>query len=143
LGVVGAPASRASFDAPSVYVPGMDLAGMLGVTGALSEEDLALVPRSPRRARVLEPVRPDAHFMEARIVTEQPDSTRPRAVVFRDSFGSALVPFLSEHFSRAVYLWQYNVDPEIVLAERARVVIQEWVGRRLSTELPYDPFAQK
>ena len=78
--------------------------------------------------------------MDARIVTEQPDTALPRAVVFRDSFGSALVPFLSEHFSRAVYLWQYNVDPEIVRGERASVVIQEWVGRRLSTELPYDPF---
>ena len=90
---------------------------------------------------MIEPSRHDAHFMDARIVTEQPDPSRPRAVVFRDSFGSALVPFLSEHFSRALYLWQYNVDPEIVRAERATVVIQEWVGRRLSTELPYDPFA--
>ena len=140
LGVIGAPAPRSSFDAPSVLVPGLDLAGMLGVTGALDEEDLPLVPRAPRRARVIEPSRHDAHFMEARIVTEQPDRSRPRAVVFRDSFGSALVPFLSEHFSRAVYLWQYNVDPAIVLSERATVVIQEWVGRRLSTELPYDPF---
>jgi hypothetical protein len=141
LGVVGEPAPRASFDAPSVPVPGLDLAGMLGVTGALSEEDLPLVPRSSRRARVVEPAHPDERFMDARLVTGQPDPSLPRAVVFRDSFGSALVPFLSEHFSRAVYLWQYNVDPEIVLAEHATVVIQEWVGRRFHTELPYDPFA--
>ena len=69
--------------------------------------------------------------MDARIVTEQDAPGRPRAVVFRDSFGSALIPFLSEEFSRAVYLWQYNVDPDVVLAERPDVVIQEWVGRRL------------
>lgn len=140
LGVVGDPVARASFDSPAVLVPGLDLAGMLGVGTALTEEDLPLVPRTARRARIVEPVRPDARFMDARIVTEQPDTALPRAVVFRDSFGSALVPFLSEHFSRAVYLWQYNVDPEIVRGERASVVIQEWVGRRLSTELPYDPF---
>jgi alginate O-acetyltransferase complex protein AlgJ len=114
---------------------------MLGLTSELVEDDLPLVPRMPRRARVIEPASPDAHLMEARVVTEQRDASRPRAVVFRDSFGSALIPFLSEHFARALYLWQYNFDPEVVLAERPTVVIQEWVGRRLSTMLPYDPFA--
>ena len=62
-------------------------------------------------------------------------------MVFRDSFGSALIPFLSEHFSRALYLWQYNFDPDVVQAEDPDVVVQEWVGRRLSTMPPYDPFA--
>jgi len=81
--------------------------------------------------------------MEARVVTEQADRSRPRAVVFRDSFGSALIPFLSEHFSRAVYPWQDNLDPDVVLAEHPDVVIQEWVGRRLSTMPPYDPFATR
>ena len=139
----GAPASgRGAFAEEAVTVPGFDLAGMLGVAGAVTEHDLRLVPRVPLRARIVEPVRPDARFMDARLVTEQPDRALPRAVVFRDSFGSALVPFLSEHFSRAVYLWQYNVDPDVVLAERPQVVIQEWVGRRLSTMPPYDPFAE-
>jgi hypothetical protein len=141
LGVAGAPAGRASFDAPAETVAGLDLAGMLGVTGTLTEEDLPLRPREPRLAHIVEPARPDPRLMDARLVTEQPDRSRPRAVVFRDSFGSALVPFLSEHFSRAVYLWQYNMDPDVVRAERPDVVIQEWVGRRLSTQPPYDPFA--
>ena len=143
LGVAGEPATRASFDAPAVPVPGLDLAGMLGVTGALTEEDLPLRPRTPRRARIVEPSRPDSRLMEARLVTEQADRSRPRAVVFRDSFGSALIPFLSEHFARAVYLWQYNLDPDVVRAEHAEVVIQEWVGRRLSTLPPYDPFVSE
>ena len=140
----GDPTSgRGGFAALTVTVPGLDLAGMLGVAGAVTESDLQLVPRAPLRARIVEPARPDARLMDARLVTEQPDRTLPRAVVFRDSFGSALVPFLSEHFSRAVYLWQYNVDPGVVLAERPQIVIQEWVGRRLSTMPPYDPFANR
>ena len=133
---------RGAFADQAVTVPGFDLAGMLGVAGAVTESDLRLVPSVPLRARIVEPVHPDARLMDARLVTEQPGRTLPRAVVFRDSFGSALVPFLSEHFSRAVYLWQYNVDPDVVLAERPQVVIQEWVGRRLSTMPPYDPFAE-
>lgn len=140
---VGAAASgRGAFAERTVTVPGFDLAGMLGVAGAVTERDLQLVPVRPPGARIVEPAHPDTRLMDARLVTEHIDRTLPRAVVFRDSFGSALVPFLSEHFSRAVYLWQYNVDPDVVLAERPQVVIQEWVGRRLSTMPPYDPFQQ-
>jgi alginate O-acetyltransferase complex protein AlgJ len=139
---LSAPAQgRDAFTPREVVVPGLDLAGILGIADGLSEVDLRLVPRGPLRARIVEPVTPDPRLMDARIVTEQDAPARPRAVVFRDSFGSALIPFLSEEFSRAVYLWQYNVDPDVVLAERPDIVIQEWVGRRLSTMPPYDPFA--
>jgi alginate O-acetyltransferase complex protein AlgJ len=132
---------RGAFAARAVVVPGFDLANMLGIADGVTEVDLRLVPRVPPRARIVEPARPDGRLMDARIVTEQDAPGRPRAVVFRDSFGSALIPFLSEEFSRAVYLWQYNVDPDVVLAERPDIVIQEWVGRRLTTMPPYDPFA--
>jgi alginate O-acetyltransferase complex protein AlgJ len=135
------PRGRGAYTARAVAAPGLDLAGVLGIAGGLTEVDLRLVPRLPLRARIVEPARPDTRLMDARIVTEQDAPARPRAVVFRDSFGSALIPFLSEEFSRAVYLWQSNVDPDVVRAERPDIVIQEWVGRRLSTMPPYDPFA--
>jgi len=140
--VVGEPAARAAFGAPKMVTPGLDLARMLGLRADLREENLPLVPLAPRRARVVEPPQSQPNFDVGRLVTEQDDSSRPRAVVFRDSFGSAVIPFLSEHFSRAVYLWQNNMAPDVVLAEQPRVVIQEWVGRHLSTVWPYDPFAE-
>ena len=139
--VAGEPVPRASFDAPQVVTPGMDLARMLGLGVDLREEDLPLVPRSPRQARVVEPSQSRPNFEVGRLVTEQAAPSRPRAVVFRDSFASALIPLLSEHFSRVVYLWQHNMAPDVVLAEQPRVVIQEWVGRHLNTVWPYDPFA--
>jgi alginate O-acetyltransferase complex protein AlgJ len=71
-------------------------------------------------------------------VTEIPGSEAPRAVVFRDSFTSRLIPYLSEHFSRAVYLWQNDVDPSVVLKERPAVVIHEIVGRHLGRIVPYE-----
>ena len=117
---------------------GLDLAGILGLTEVLDEDDLVLVRRQPGRARIIEPPHPNQRLMHARIVTEAPNDG-PRAVVFMDSFGAGLVPFLSEDFSRVVYLWQKNMDPQVVLQERPQVVIQEWVGRRLSTALPYNP----
>ncbi len=111
----GPPATFDDFDRQQVMRPGLDLARMLGLKSVLEEEDLRLEPRTPRRARVIEPARASRALMDARVVTEQP-GTRPRAVIFRDSFGSAMIPFLSEHFSRAVYVWQNDFDPALVLA---------------------------
>jgi hypothetical protein len=137
------PMPRAAYQEEDVRTPGRDLAGMLGLTDVLSEDDLRLVPRAGRRARIIEPAQPNAFFEDAKIVTTQADTQLPRAVIFRDSFSSALVPFLSEHFSRAVYLWQNNFDPDVVDAEHPAVVIQEWVGRHLTNQWPYDAVADR
>lgn len=115
---------------------GMDLAGMIGLTRVLREVDLGLAPRRPRRARVVEPAGASATAGEGRLVTEIAGSALPRALVFRDSFMSRVAPYLSEHFSRAVYLWQNDFDPEPVRREKPDVVVQEIVGRHLYTFLP-------
>lgn len=133
-----ADASTTEYEPREVPSPGLDLAGMLGLTDAMTEDDLVLVPRTPAIARIVEPSEPNPRLMHARIVTEGREDG-PRAVVFMDSFGAGMVRFLSEHFGRAVYLWQSNMDPDVVRSERPRVVIQEWVGRRLSSRLPYNP----
>ncbi len=130
--------SRSAFEPRVVQSEGLDLARMLGLTEVLREEDLVLVPRRPATARILEPQHPNRRLTHARIVTEAPNDG-PRAVVFMDSFGPGLVPFLSEDFSRVVYLWQDNMDPQVVQQERPQAVIQEWVGRALSTHVPYNP----
>lgn len=123
------------------HVPGLDLAEMMGLAGLIQETDLALVPVRPRRARVVEPDVPHPQYIGPRLVTTSGDPALPRALVYRDSFGSALVPFLAEHFQRAVFLWEYDVTPATVRAERPDVVIHEWVGRRLHNRLPYDAVA--
>ncbi len=128
--------TRDDFDPVDHIAPGMDLAAMMGLNGVLSEVDLTLVPRRPRRARVIEPAGAEPTAEEGRIVTEIDDSSLPRAVIFRDSFASRLVPFLSEHFSRAVYLWQNDFDADVVVKEHPDVVIQEIVGRHLYNFIP-------
>jgi hypothetical protein len=128
--------TRDDFDAVETMLPGMDLAGMMGLTRVLTETDLRLVPRRPRRARVVEPAGAAPTAEEGRLVTELDDPSLPRAVIFRDSFVSRLVPFLSEHFSRAVYLWQNDFDADVVAREHPDVVIQEIVGRHLYNFIP-------
>jgi hypothetical protein len=50
--------------------------------------------------------------------------------MLRDSFTSHLAPFVSEHFRRAVYLWQRSFDYEVIEREKPDVVIEEF-GERM------------
>ena len=134
--VVPAAWKLSDFEAVERRSEGLDLARMMGLRDVLHEVDLALVPRRPRLAKVVDPPGVSPMVELGRIVTEIPGSTLPRAVIFRDSFATALVPFLSEHFSRTVYLWQKDFVPEQVLEEQADVVIYEIAGRHLYNFLP-------
>jgi len=127
---------RRDFSPVTRSIAGLDLAGMMGLTRVLGEEDLTLVPRHPRRARVVEPAGAKETDELGRLVTEVGDPSLPRAVIFRDSFTSHLVPFLSEHLSRAVYLWQNDFDADVVTKEHPDVVIQQIVGRHLYNFIP-------
>jgi alginate O-acetyltransferase complex protein AlgJ len=122
---------RADFEEREQESSGRDLAGMMGLKRVLRETDLQLVPLRKRRAHVVDPPGVEPMSELGRLVTEIPDSSLPRAVIFRDSFVSRLVPLLSEHFSRAVYLWQNDFDATAVADEHPDVVIEEIVGRHL------------
>ncbi|MCC7125721.1 MAG: hypothetical protein IT178_12795 [Acidobacteria bacterium] len=136
------PHDLSDFAITTVPRPGMDLAGMLGLRAVYTEDDVHLDPLFTRRTRVLEPANASRGMMYVRVVTEG-DPAAPRAVIFRDSFGSALVPFLSDHFSRAVYVWQNEFDPQLVRREKPAVVIQQWVARHFYTAWPYDAMAEE
>lgn len=138
---VAPPPRLDTFTRQTRVTPGMDLAIMLRLEPWLTEARVELVPPAPRVARVIEPAPVDPDFGEPRLVTARQDGHGPRALIYRDSFGSGLVPWLAESFSRATFLWEYDVDPAAVDAERPDVVIHQWASRRLSTRLPFDAFA--
>jgi hypothetical protein len=115
---------------------GMDLAGMMGLTRVMQEDELQLIPKRHRRATVVEPAGGHADDEVGRVVTTVDDPSLPRALVFRDSFFSRLAPFAAEHFSRMTMLWQNDFDADAVVKERPAIVIQEIVGRHLYTFEP-------
>ena len=115
-------------------VPGLGLVRSVGLENVYREETVELRP-VPARARVAPEHERTYRERERRqrpLAFEVPDPDLPRAVVFRDSFANALIPFLSEHFRRTLYVWSPDVDPAIVEAERPDVVIQEIAERFLS-----------
>ena len=128
--------TRDDFRSVDRTVEGLDLGGMMGLTRVLREVDMTLVPKRRRLARVIEPAGGAPTDEVGFLITEINDPSLPRAVIFRDSFTSQLVPFLSEHFSRAVYLWQNDFDADVVSKEHPDIVIQEIVGRHLYNFIP-------
>lgn len=54
-----------------------------------------------------------------------------KAVVFRDSFSNALIPYLSESFHEVLYIWSHDLDPyaELIEQEKPNIVVHEIVSR--------------
>jgi len=115
---------------------GMGLAQLVGLSETCPEERLVLTPTEPRaeippseRVRYEERVR-----KQLPVALGTRDPSLPRALMFRDSFANALVPYLSENFERILYVWERNLDPRIVEKESPDVVIQQLTERFLGSE---------
>ena len=121
---------------PLEYTPairtteGWDLARMIGIADLFQEEDRHLLPVAPRRAKIVDIDRPDPTWNVGRVTLEVDDPALPKLVMFRDSFGSALVPFLAEHFRRSTFLWQHEFDRALVEKEKPDFVVWEITSRR-------------
>jgi alginate O-acetyltransferase complex protein AlgJ len=129
------PMQREDFDTSATASSG-DRTTMLGLVDAGKESMPGLVPRHGWTAITISPQHPDPYGEDGTVITEVRGRSGPRAVMFRDSFASRLIPFMSEHFSRILYQWQNDFDPELVRRERPDVVIQEMVGRHLHIFVP-------
>jgi alginate O-acetyltransferase complex protein AlgJ len=121
----------------SPAAPSGDKTTLLGLVDQGKVSMPGLVPRRGWSSTVVSPAHPDPYGEDGTVVTEARNGgTGLRAVMFRDSFSSRLIPFLSEHFSRIVYQWQNDFDPDLVREEQPDVVIQQMVGRHLYIFVP-------
>ena len=104
-----------------------DLAMQLALNDLLTRVTPMMVPQAPFRARDLaEETLAGSGFFKYRPVFKQgPDPQAPKLLMFRDSFAVYLIPYLSEHFSRSVYVWSPIFIPAIVESERPDIVVQE------------------
>jgi hypothetical protein len=66
------------------------------------------------------------------VFSNHKDTSLPKAIVFRDSFSDALIPFLAEYFSSAIYVHSFAVDFDLVEKEQPDFVILEIAQRYLA-----------
>lgn len=141
------PKPMAAFSLHKKQVQGQDLARFLALADTYGEPKYALTPNQPRIAKrtangilaasAKRPAIYQPFAMETGI------KALPRAMMLRDSFTTALEPFLSEHFEYIAYYWPrfghggqdaFTAPP--VEAARPDVLIEEWVERDLLFQIP-------
>ncbi len=54
-----------------------------------------------------------------------------KILLFRDSFSSALIPFLNESFNQTTYIWSHKFDKELIKKEKPDIVVIEYTERYL------------
>lgn len=86
-----------------------------------------------RQARFVEGERDP--FISRSYVAEVGDRSLPTALIFRDSFSTWLIPWLSEHFRRVRWEWLDDFQPpfsgQLVEEENPEVVIEILAERKL------------
>jgi hypothetical protein len=136
------PLSYKAFDVRFSENPPGDLALMLGQEQKVREKDCPLfAPRPPLQflKSLPAPELPGKQWNKGMepVVTENAEQTG-NAVVFRDSFAIAWIPFIGQHFNRVIYLWQQDLDRKFIEQEKPKVVIQEAVARLFETMDPQE-----
>jgi alginate O-acetyltransferase complex protein AlgJ len=107
---VGRPAPLSEFEARTQIAAAGDVARLTGLADLFGEERLELVPRMPRHSKITEWFPEGARF-PATFCMKIEGSSKPRAIVFHDSFTHAsLFPFLAEHFSEVWFHWSHYFD---------------------------------
>jgi alginate O-acetyltransferase complex protein AlgJ len=138
------PRDEADFRAVEYPSAGLDIANMMGLRAVIRERVLRLEPKFPPCARpaamTLRPDLPWPKYEPGHEAFARECSTATlKAVVFQDSFGTALVPYLSEHFRRTAFIWDYPnriVMNAAIVSEHPDIVIEERVERHLKPMLP-------
>jgi hypothetical protein len=134
-----APLPLEDFDVRRAPDEAADLARFLAQEHSMNEPNyIFLIPRPPLQT-------PEAIADVSILPKPWPPNEQPlvinnparqyRAVVFRDSFASFLVPFLGQHFNRIVFVWQRSWNLDVIRREQPDIVIDEMLERYLVTPL--------
>lgn len=124
------PISSYRFD--TIKSKGTGLTSMMGIIDEVYEYkivgELVDSPRSsPGKKRNYKPVKGFPYTSEYEVVFTTNNDSLPRMLLVRDSFGKPLIPYLSEHFSKSVYIfdgWHHWLNEEIALTEKPDIYIQ-------------------
>jgi len=126
------PYDISKFKIDTIETEGKVLTNLMGIPGGVTEQEILCTPMFDKLAFKGEknnyPVPnyfPYKNSYERVYETNNPNL--PKLLVIQDSFGTTLMPFLSEHFSKSVFIfdaWQHELHKEIVLKEKPDIYIQ-------------------
>jgi alginate O-acetyltransferase complex protein AlgJ len=119
-----------------------DMALMLTLPDVFWEKQWQLVGKAPLQARVTrvsdQDLRDKMATMSVHVCAAGP---LPAALMVHDSFANQMKQFLSEDFSKIVFIWNWalNFFDEIIEKEGIKIVIDEMVEYSLWSRFPANP----
>lgn len=124
--------SLSEFDVNKVKTNGRILTNMMGIMDEVNEVDIMCSPGFIKKARAGKKHKyPIPDYFPYKSKYEQVyvtnDKTMPVLLTIHDSFGNNLVPFLNEHFSKSVFIfdaWQHQLHEEIIQNEKPGIYLQ-------------------
>lgn len=128
------PVSESDYAFELQDTTGGDLAGMLALKDELTDDYIAATAITPRNVWPAAPgigPLPNVPEWNQPEAWESPELDAPTLVMFRDSFGAALIPFLAPQFRRSLFLHRYGLDEATILREHPTLVIEELAERTL------------
>jgi alginate O-acetyltransferase complex protein AlgJ len=72
------------------------------------------------------------------VTMDMQNPSRPRLLLYRDSFGIALVPMLGPDFDQTTFAFLYAIDPQLIRKIKPNIVINEFIERNLCIAPPAD-----
>lgn len=115
-------------------VNGSDLAYMLSVHTFIKDKYISFEPKSEVLYESLQPESLRT-INGPGLFTAKNMSGEANAVIFKDSFMEAMVPFISSSFSNVTYVWTYDFNESLIEEEMPEVVITEIVERNVRMAL--------
>jgi hypothetical protein len=124
------PLEKDKFVIDSAWQEGGDLSKMLGLSNIVRELDVIFYPNFVTSVTKGKKQNYDPGSLaipeDYEAVRVNPKLKGPKLLVMRDSYTWLLVNYLSEHFSKSVYIfdsWEYKLNEDIVEKEKPDVVI--------------------
>jgi len=119
------PLSASDMNYSVHVVGGAGLAGMLGIRDAVHEAAPLICERHPSWYFDGSPclLHDDTIQFRDLVVTRSTRQEIPKCMIFRDSFSTGLLPYLSEHISQAIYKWPYQLDYTAIEQQHPNIVI--------------------
>lgn len=133
----------ADYDLQHAYRERLDIANGIGLGETVTDNTVNLVyknalPLRVRRIPLNLPGQSDTERRNSKI-TEAKGQRGLRVIMFADSFGLWLKPFLFRTFSRTTVQWCSLFPPELIKYEKPDIVIQEIVERNFKGASPFNP----
>ena len=126
------PMPISKFNIKTVEAEGMGLTNMMGIYDGVYEDKIMCEPTFKRKSKKGEKYNyPVVHGFpytsQYEIVYTVNNNNLPNMLMIRDSFGAPLIPFLSEHFNKSVFIfdgWHHWLNEDIVFNEKPDIYIQ-------------------